>query len=240
MDKQKNISPFPKENIFKTPENYFEHLEENILSKAGVQTKHLSSKNTFSTPENYFENLSQDILTKAKSASKNRAGLDKRNSIKLGVFTILLVVILMGLFSINKNNNKATLAKLGTFAEGNLKQITVVSETNHIEKEKIDSINIKPIPQHQETLIPPKQKIVEAEEQIVLEQKNHLEELDDTLIKEYIESIDISEEEWLEFYELESPSIEIDFIESEIDDTILLEELNKEEKIEEYLWSEQF
>lgn len=244
MEKQKDISPFPQENVFKTPENYFEGLEQNILFKAGISMENTKSENNFHTPENYFETLSVNILKNAQSP-KNRQGFYKKNSIVLGTF-VLLVVVLLTLFLINDNSEKATLAGLSLFAEKKMDQLPIVPESDDFIKETLNQdslqMNTEPVRQYEEISFTKKQKIVDQEEnqQIVIEQKNHFEELDDTLIKEYIETIDISAEEWFEIYELESPDSEIDFIESEIDDATLLEELNNEENIEEYLWLEQF
>ncbi|WP_372935646.1 hypothetical protein [Seonamhaeicola sp.] len=51
-----------KESGFKTPEGYFNSLENNIMSE--LKLKELATKSGFNTPNNYFDTLENNILDK--------------------------------------------------------------------------------------------------------------------------------------------------------------------------------
>lgn len=68
MSKSLKISDISKENVFKTPSQYFEELPEDIWQKIklseGVQLQEIPHHQVFTTPPQYFEHLSAHIQQK--------------------------------------------------------------------------------------------------------------------------------------------------------------------------------
>ncbi|TAF67066.1 MAG: hypothetical protein EAZ55_05245 [Cytophagales bacterium] len=72
MKKVIKIQDLEKQNIFKTPENYFETLSMRIETKINKTTLPINKEEIFQLPEkHYFEKLSQKIITKTSQKSTN-------------------------------------------------------------------------------------------------------------------------------------------------------------------------
>ena len=91
---------------FKAPENYFENLEDKILSK--INKSDLTKNTGFKTPDKYFENIDNKILTKIKSNKSSKVvSLKNYNYIKIISFSIaasFLLFIGINKFKSNSNN----------------------------------------------------------------------------------------------------------------------------------------
>lgn len=57
----------PKVTGFEIPQNYFDAIEENVISELNIQKKYpKESDSAFAIPENYFEEVENVVLTKLK------------------------------------------------------------------------------------------------------------------------------------------------------------------------------
>ncbi len=97
-DKLHNI----KDLGFKTPENYFDGLEDSIMNQIKLDKKIEDSG--FKVPDNYFDSLDDKILKKVAHKPKVISLLTKRNLFYAASIAAALVLM----FSINENNNELT------------------------------------------------------------------------------------------------------------------------------------
>lgn len=85
---------------FKTPENYFFNLEEEIMSHIYLEEK--IDKAAFKTPENYFESLEDKIFSQIliKPETKVISLVSKRNILALsGVAAAIVLLFNLNLFA---------------------------------------------------------------------------------------------------------------------------------------------
>lgn len=96
----KKLNKIPKENIFETPENYFEDLSQNIQRKIATNKKwewtEETQENIFETPENYFDDLSFQIQSKVQKQKKSKTQLILMGQRKpvWALGTLLMILVL--------------------------------------------------------------------------------------------------------------------------------------------------
>lgn len=97
-----------KKTGFKIPKDYFDSLEDTIISS--IKLKELSSESGFKTPDNYFDTLEDTILSKTseKESSKVISILSRRNLIYAS--SIAAAVLL--LFNLSIFNTNSTIWNL--------------------------------------------------------------------------------------------------------------------------------
>jgi len=62
------LSKIPrKKDEFKVPQDYFDSIEDLVLSNISVKNFHSNSASSFKTPENYFDSIENVIITKLKA-----------------------------------------------------------------------------------------------------------------------------------------------------------------------------
>lgn len=90
---------------FKTPENYFEALEENILAKIALQKK-ISKQNPFQVPENYFGSIDDAILEKVSNQKieVKVIPLYKKKFIRYAAAVAAVFVLAISIFQFNNNS----------------------------------------------------------------------------------------------------------------------------------------
>lgn len=83
-----------KKSGFKTPEGYFDAVEDTILNKIKEDVTDLSNNTGFNIPDNYFENFDNTILDKIKNKEKIKIDTtgfntpdDYFNTVESSVFT---------------------------------------------------------------------------------------------------------------------------------------------------------
>lgn len=111
-----------KDSGFKTPDNYFDGLEDSIMNQIKLQDKITDSG--FKTPDNYFESLDTIILNKVEHKPKVISIFSKRNIFYAS--SIAAALILM--FSIFINNDEISFDNLD-----------VVSIENYLSEEDIST-----------------------------------------------------------------------------------------------------
>lgn len=97
-----------KKTGFKDPEDYFNNLEDTILSH--VKLEELAINSGFKTPENYFETLENKIIDKVseKETSKVISLFSKRNLVYVsGIAAAILLLFNLSIFQ--KESNWSTL-----------------------------------------------------------------------------------------------------------------------------------
>lgn len=96
---KKNNSHNIKRTGFKVPEDYFDNLEDTILSH--VKLEELATNSGFKAPENYFENLENQIIDKVsdKETSKVISLFSKRNLVYTsGIAAAILLLFNLSIF----------------------------------------------------------------------------------------------------------------------------------------------
>ncbi|MEY2828145.1 MAG: hypothetical protein RIQ33_3 [Bacteroidota bacterium] len=74
------VAEIAKQHVFKVPENYFNQMHEQILSKINVAEEDIlmySKSNPFNTPQGYFENLADVILLHITSSQTSEKEIDE-------------------------------------------------------------------------------------------------------------------------------------------------------------------
>ncbi|WP_397363141.1 hypothetical protein [Olleya sp. R77988] len=93
-----------KETGFKTPQNYFEGLEDRILTHATLES--LTKSTGFKTPEDYFDTIETSVLEKLNKPEPKVIPLFRRKSV-LAISSIAAALVLF--FSLNLFNNTSTI-----------------------------------------------------------------------------------------------------------------------------------
>lgn len=88
-----------KNSGFKTPENYFEGLEESVMNQLKLEEK--IKESGFKAPDNYFKGIEDTIFEKVKPEPKVISIFSKRNLFYAA--SIAAVFVLMFSVFINKN-----------------------------------------------------------------------------------------------------------------------------------------
>jgi len=86
---------------FKTPSNYFDNVEENVMTEIGL-AKNLSKKSPFLTPSSYFDSLEDKILEKVVSEKEQPKviSLFQNNVFKYVASIAAIGIILFSVFNI--------------------------------------------------------------------------------------------------------------------------------------------
>lgn len=97
--------PYIKSTGFKTPENYFETLEENILAKIALQEK-ISKQNSFHVPANYFDSIDDAIFEKASNQKSEVKviPLYKKKFIRYAAAVAAVFILVVSIFQFNNTS----------------------------------------------------------------------------------------------------------------------------------------
>jgi hypothetical protein len=91
-----------KNSGFKTPNNYFDGLEDSIMDQINLSEKITGTG--FKTPDNYFETLEDKILVKVNHKTKVIPLFSKRNL----VYVVGIAAALILMFNLIGNRNELT------------------------------------------------------------------------------------------------------------------------------------
>lgn len=73
-----DLDNLERKNIYKTPENLFENIQEKVLSeRKGFDLDTLERKNIYKTPENLFQNIQDKVLSEVKDFNLEK--LERKN-----------------------------------------------------------------------------------------------------------------------------------------------------------------
>jgi len=97
-----------KNSGFKTPNDYFDNLEDSIMNQINLSEK--IEDTGFKTPDNYFESLEDNLLDKVSHKPKVISMFTKRNLIYASSIAAALVIML----SVYFNRNEITFDNLET------------------------------------------------------------------------------------------------------------------------------
>ena len=97
-----------KHSGFKTPENYFNTLEDQIMSQ--INLKELSPTSGFKTPDDYFNTIEKRILQQTKQQPKVIKLFNKKTVIMVASAAAVIVLF----FNLNLFKNQVTFDSLDT------------------------------------------------------------------------------------------------------------------------------
>ena len=100
--KEENLN---KKNAFKTPEGYFDHLEDQLMDKIENDPSLNLNKNTgFKSPDGYFESLEDKVFTKINERKTKTKVLSLYNKKTLITISAIAASLLL-LFSLQNSDN---------------------------------------------------------------------------------------------------------------------------------------
>ncbi len=109
-----------KETGFKTPKNYFEKLESQIMEEVSLTSK-LSKENPFEVPENYIDELEHRLLnqTSGKKRKQKVISIFRNKTFRYvaGIAASLLVFITVFNFQQNENLESTNLSHIENYIE---------------------------------------------------------------------------------------------------------------------------
>lgn len=98
---------FKDENPFSVPENYFESVEDTVLSK--IIEEQLPGEITYNVPENYFDIVEDSLFTKLDLQKKNVKVISLKDRLLkiIPAAAAACIIIFVGLnyFSVSNSNN---------------------------------------------------------------------------------------------------------------------------------------
>ena len=100
------------ENQFSTPENYFNTIEDNVLSK--IIEEQLPGKFTYNVPDEYFENFEDNLLSNSKFPKKEVKVISLKsrilNSIPTAAAACMLLFVGLNYFTTGKTTSFDTIS----------------------------------------------------------------------------------------------------------------------------------
>jgi hypothetical protein len=104
---QKNY-PIDTASAFKLPENYFEEIEDVILTK--IKAKQLKNKDSFELPDHYFDTIEDRVLNKVKTPK----AVFSIKRVATYIAPIAIAASLLLIFILNTNQKTITFDSLAT------------------------------------------------------------------------------------------------------------------------------
>lgn len=144
----KKLNNIPKENIFETPQNYFDKLNQNIQNKIAANPKWEWSKETqeniFETPENYFDDLAFQIQTKSQKQRHKKTRIIFIRQLKpiLGLTGLITIFVLTFLFW-NPLSGSKTEINIAKISKDNKEEVIKENQQERIEEVQQEDENIQ-------------------------------------------------------------------------------------------------